>query len=234
MTRRLFLSISAVLSAPLPQLNYIGLQVTGVVEKMSWPHPEAVVNPGSLLKPFLALAYLATHEQAPSAYCRGRVDGCWYGKGHGKQEIVTAIANSCNVYFLKLAARVEPAALEMISLKYGLISPLRGWDCARLIGEDAGWPQSPLAVAKAFAQLAQSRQERGVALVLRGMELCSLRGTASKIGVRCYAKTGTAQSGFAVAMFPLIEPRRVLLASRRHSTGADVAQMAAPLVTSPW
>ena len=72
-----------------------------------WTHSVAPVPVGSLVKPFTALAYGETHGfRYPSFTCSGA--RCWFPQGHGRMEISTAIAHSCNAYFLELARDVAP------------------------------------------------------------------------------------------------------------------------------
>ena len=64
---------------------------------------------GSLVKPFIALAYGQKHNfRYPTYFCHGTADGCWLPRGHGKVDIRTAIAYSCDAYFLFVSGR-EPS-----------------------------------------------------------------------------------------------------------------------------
>jgi cell division protein FtsI/penicillin-binding protein 2 len=187
---------------------------------------------GSLLKPILAVAFAATHASFPVIRCAGASSRCWYAPGHGEQNIVSALANSCNTYFLQTAATLDPAALETVALQLGLAAPERTLTPERLVGLAHGWPQFPHHVTRAFAALATRSGDPAVSLVLRGMELCAQTGTARAAHFACYAKTGTAPcshlrrapgDGFALAMYPLDRPRRVLLVEAHGTTGAVAA-----------
>jgi len=197
-----------------------------------WGDVDHEVNMGSLLKPFLVLAYGRTHGFFPIVRCRGFADRCWLPAGHGTQNIVDALANSCNAYFCQLAKQLERAALDSVCLAYGLSTPSRDIAADRLIGLNGGWPQQPARVAAAFSHVAQNRTDANVRVVLAGMARCASTGTAREIHLRCYAKTGTAHcshsvmgadDGFVVAIYPLDEPRTVVLLQRHDSTGAHAA-----------
>ncbi len=231
MTRRDFLAGTLALATARP-LNWIVLNRAGEVQNANWPDPAQPVSVGSLLKPFLALAYLSTHAQAPIIECRGAISGCWSPQGHGRQDIVAALANSCNVYFLQMTANLNRAALDLTCLSYGLSSPPRNWPPSRLIGLDDGWPQAPLSIARAFAALARNRRDPHVEIVLAGMARSARSGTAQAAGFPCFAKTGTARcshhrglgDGYVVALYPLDEPRYVALIMRHNTTGANAAK----------
>ncbi len=236
MTRRSLLAaaLSAFDPAPLSYISpeWISLDLRGGSESIHWDDPARAVSVGSLLKPFLVLAYAETHRRFPVVECRGSRDGCWLPRGHGSQDIVGALANSCNVYFLRLSREIDRAALDSICLSYGLVAPPRSLSNERLIGLNAGWPQDPTRVTAGFARLAQNRAEANVRIVLAGMARCSSLGTARNIHVRCYAKTGTAPcshliraqaDGFVVAIYPIDQPHTVLLVQHHNATGAHAA-----------
>ncbi len=230
MTRRTLLA-SAVMpfaAKPGPQsllqtarIEWIALDCDSRLRAASWSDTAASISMGSLLKPFLLLAYLRTHRQPLYVNCTG----CWYPKGHGKQNAVTALANSCNTYFLEVAKDMDRAALDAVCLSFGLDCAGRASSPERLIGLACGWPQSPAIAARAFARLTKDRDQAGVRTVLAGMAQCARIGTARAVGFECYAKTGTAAAdGFAVALYPLDQPRRVLLVREHNTTGANTAK----------
>ncbi len=236
------LASSGAYALPIQALpNWIAVNLSGDIRNANWPQTGKPVSVGSLLKPFLALATLATHPQAPVVECHGAKDGCWLLQGHGRQDIVAAIANSCNVYFLQTAASLNRAALDLVCLSYGLASPSRSWPPARLIGLGDGWPQAPLPIARAFAGLARNSRDPRVQTVLAGMARCAHSGTARAVGISCLAKTGTARcshsyagcgDGYVLAIYPLDQPRYVLLMTRHNTTGAAAAKDLKPLINS--
>ena len=90
----------------------------------SWPERERPVPVGSLVKPFVALAYGAGNQyRYPEIECRGDTDGCWWPRGHGRVRISEAIAHSCNAYFLSLAGAVSPAQTGTWASRFGLSPP---------------------------------------------------------------------------------------------------------------
>lgn len=240
MTRRTILvtATSALLHGV--STRWIATDITGQRRELHWPDAGQPVCFGSLLKPFLALSYLATHSSAPVVDCAGASAGCWYAKGHGQQDMVSALANSCNVYFLRIAETLNRAALDLTCISYGLALPSRSWPPSRLIGLGPGWPQTPLAAVHAFAVLARDGALPHTRLVLDGMLRCCQSGTAKQIGLRCYAKTGTAApserhdsgDGCVVAIYPIDQPSRILLFARRNATGAQAAKEVRPLIAA--
>ncbi len=211
----------------------------GRIVRENWPGGDQAVSFGSLLKPFLAISYLHTGAEPPVLECGGAAAGCWLSGGHGQQDLITALANSCNVYFRWIAARLNSAALETVCLSYGLTQPGREWDPSRLIGLGPGWPQKPEAVVAAFAALCRSPIDPHGRTALMGMAQCARNGTGQGIACACYAKTGTAAcshsrnglaDGFTVAMYPLEQPRRVALVVRHNATGATAARDARQLL----
>lgn len=72
--------------------------------------------PGSTIKPFMALAGLAsgvvtpdTHVWCPGWYTLGNSPHryrCWQRQGHGRVELLRAVSQSCDVYFYDLALKL--------------------------------------------------------------------------------------------------------------------------------
>jgi penicillin-binding protein 2 len=58
----------------------------------------------------LDLGLIRPEEYMPQAcsgsYFYGRVARCWYAPGHGRQNLIDAIKNSCNVYFYQVGVRI--------------------------------------------------------------------------------------------------------------------------------
>jgi hypothetical protein len=244
MTRRSFhFQLAAFFAAPKPQLRYLALDTSSQRLSADWPDSSKLVNYGSLLKPFLLLAYAKTHAQFPEVICRGSASGCWLPKGHGKQTVCPALANSCNAYFLELASEIERPALASICLEYQLSPPSAASLPGAWIGLREGWPQSAEPVARAFHRLVQNRTNRAAGVVLAGMELCARQGTGKAVSLHCFAKTGTAPcshtpaaegDGFAVLIYPTDVPRFILLAEQHGTTGAQTAGLAGALLRSSF
>lgn len=118
-----------------------GKAIGGVREEV-FSAPQYV---GSLIKPFLMLAYLREHRRAMSLAslqnfqaqeaatreelgpCRGKstpscpVD-CWYKPGHGRLSLQESLAVSCNQYFYQMADQTSEAALLSILREYQVVA----------------------------------------------------------------------------------------------------------------
>ena len=80
---------------------------TSEIVEANWKRLDDPLPVGSLIKPFTALAYAESHAfRYPEVRCRGAEDECWLPKGHGTLGVQSALAQSCNTYFLWLADRV--------------------------------------------------------------------------------------------------------------------------------
>ncbi len=152
---------------------------------------QGVYPPGSTYKMVTALAALEAGEVVPEEriFCPGHIDvsgrrfHCWKGGGHGRVNMVSALSESCDVYFYELAQRVgidrmhamarrfgfgERFELPMSSVSAGL-NPSREWKQRRrneswLVGDtiNASIGQgfvlsSPLQLAVMTARLASGR-----------------------------------------------------------------------------
>jgi hypothetical protein len=193
---------------------------TGEVLASRWPDPEEPVPVGSLVKPFLALAYGEAHSfRFPRYECRG----CWLPKGHGRIGIVEAIAHSCNRYFLELARGYTPERGTLLG-QPPAGAPLESW-----IGLGAEWKVAPVTVAQAYGALARS----GAGEILHGLALAGREGTARGLHLEAGAlvKTGTAPcvhgsgtgDGYVAALFRGDAPAAVLLLRVHGVPGAQAA-----------
>lgn len=240
-SRRCVLGLPAVvlLAHAERETEYLALDQIHGNHACRWEQPDVPVSMGSLLKPFLVVAYAATHSKFPELVCPGATGRCWLPQGHGRQDVVAALANSCNFYFRHIAAELNAAALKSLCLSYGLESPAAGILADRLIGLGAGWPQRATAVLAAFLKLSQGGSDRGVGLALAGMQLSVERGTSRGLGLKARGKTGTAPcshtprsegDGYAVVLYPLDRVRLVVLVRHCGTTGAHTAQLARPFL----
>jgi cell division protein FtsI/penicillin-binding protein 2 len=197
-----------------------------------WAHLMDPVPVGSLVKPFTALAYAETHEfQFPVFTCAG--DGrCWLPQGHGRMQISTAIAHSCNAYFLELAADVTEEALAVVVQRFGLLAPDPGFTAATLIGLGRSWQIPPVAIVRAYSELMARSPDPGVGDILAGMALSARSGTGRGVGPGAYVKTGTAPcvheskqrgDGYVIALYPTAAPRYNLLVRVHGVPGAQAA-----------
>jgi hypothetical protein len=208
--------------------------MSGRVISARWPDPENPVPVGSLVKPFTAFAYGETHDfRFPAAICLGGESQCWLPSGHGRMEITSAIAHSCNAYFFGLAEAIAPQELTTLTRRFGLPAPDPASGPSTLIGLGGGWRMAPLTVARAYCELAAGSAEPGITALLAGMALSARSGTGRGVGPGAYAKTGTAPcihgpsggDGYTVALFPLDTPRYELLVRVHGVPGSHAAQV---------
>ncbi len=139
----------------------------------TFAHPQTPIPVGSLVKPFLAAAYLKSHPTAPTIVCHGHPDHCWKPAGHGALTLTQAIAQSCNAYFLALARDIPPTDIPDLPQPPSSASP------ETLIGLNSSWRISPEALANAYAQLLSSNPAMAI---LNGMRDSARHGTANRIG----------------------------------------------------
>ncbi len=212
-----------------PDLSYLWLDArTSEVIEARWDDRERPAPPGSLVKPFTALAWGARNGyRYPALTCDG--GRCWYARGHGRLDLAGAIGHSCNSYFTTLARDLEPGDLRPLCARFGLGDPpTRG----SLIGLGGEWKIAPLALARAYAEMARCSAEPGIAEIVRGMALSARHGTGQRIHAAVLVKTGTAPcvhrrpipgDGYTIA----IDPGRTVLLVRVHGVpGAEAAATA--------
>jgi len=225
---------------PNPDISFLALNGSGRILAQRWTNPDVPVPIGSLIKPFLALAYGRTHDSYPEYTCVGKKT-CWLDRGHGKLGIRKAIGFSCNSYFHQLVAATEPGFAQATLKSFGLTDP--SLDKPRFLAESQA---SPMALAHAYLQLALDRQEPAAQVVLQGMTISARRGTAKAIGsevpsLSALAKTGTAEcthprkapgDGFAVVMAPGDRPDVVLLVRLHGRPGSMAAAVAGKMVAA--
>jgi transpeptidase family protein len=229
---------------PAPETSYLLLDArSGALLAARWESPQKPVPVGSLIKPFTALAYGAAHNyDFPQYRCDGRV--CWLPRGHGRLGIEQAVAHSCNSYFLQLAAQVHPRGLEAVLARFELAGPAEQVPAKGLIGEGDYWRVSPLALARAYIELAHRRREEGVREVVDGMALSARLGTGAAVDralgqEAALSKTGTAPclhaarapgDGYAMVLYPADSPRLALLVRQHGAPGSHAAAVAGEML----
>lgn len=208
---------------------------TRAIVAASWDSSEKVAA-GSLVKPFTALAYADLHApRYPEYICAGKRAGCWLPHGHGRVGLAQAIAYSCNAYFRLLAADVPVEAIRRL----GIAGPKENANSETLAGLGDGWRISPIAIARAYCELADRAEETAASEILRGMALSAQSGTGSGVsralGEAALAKTGTAPcaherrapgDGYVVALHPAQHARVILLVRVHGTTGSQAAIVA--------
>lgn len=114
---------------------------------------ENAFPPGSIYKIVTAVAALETKKVDPSDsfYCSGVYKWgfhCWNRSGHGSENLINGIRDSCNVVFYNLGERVGPTRLAEYSHLLGL-GEKTGID---LLGETSGLLPSPAWKEKTYHQ----------------------------------------------------------------------------------
>jgi cell division protein FtsI/penicillin-binding protein 2 len=227
---------------PSSDISYLLLDArSGALLSSRWDDHAKPIPLGSLVKPFTALAYAETHEnQFPSHVCRGEASGGWQVRPHGRLNLVSAIAVSCNSYFRALAESLTGEQLIPIANHFGLDPPDPTLSGPGLMGLGDRWPVAPLKMARAYLELYHRRDQPIVREILAGMEQSARNGTGKGVGeslkhADALVKTGTAPcthprpapgDGFVIAMVPANQPELVLLV-RVHSVPGATASITA-------
>jgi len=211
---------------------------------------DAIAEPvpvGSLVKPFLALAYAQKHEfRYPTYICRGARDGCWLPRGHGKMDIGSAIAYSCNAYFMNMVAALKPEDVESMAQHYGFSIGQVPSGATEMVGLGDAWRIDPRELLHAYILLAAAPRAAGAAELLRGMALSAKMGTAEGVdlnlhGAAALAKTGTAPcvhqprapgDGYVLMLYPADQPRLALLVRVHRAPGAQAARLGGRMLSS--
>ena len=212
-----------------------------------WDDMANPVPVGSLVKPFIALAYGQKHNfRYPAFVCHGAADGCWLARGHSKVDISAAIAYSCNAYFMNLASHLDPDDLEALARGYGLSGGRAPRDPTEMIGLGGAWRVAPAELLHAYLLLAAAPFPPGAAPLLRGMVLCARSGTAQGVdrnlqGLAALAKTGTAPcvhqprapgDGYVLMLYPADQPRLAMLVRVHGAPGARAAEVGGQMLNT--
>lgn len=216
-------------SAPQPNAEVAELDLrTGAIVQSGWTEKAPV---GSLIKPFTALAYAATHNyQYPEFECNGT--GCWMPGGHGRVGIREAIAHSCNAYFTMLSASVHAEHLNAVLQRFNLDPMPETVDPRSFVGFGDAWRVKPLNLMRAYVELLSRIAEPGVGEILDGMAMSARVGTGKGAGLDVLIKTGTAPcvhakhapgDGYALAIYPAHKPEHAILVRLHSGTGAEAA-----------
>ena len=89
---------------------------------------QGLYSPGSTFKMMVAIAalrngYIESSELVP---CTGKIEygdrlfHCWKTRGHGSMDIITAIRESCDVFFYQLSLKVGIDKIAKVALDFGL------------------------------------------------------------------------------------------------------------------
>ncbi len=225
-------------------ISWILMDASGQVVGEHWDDVERPVAPGSLMKPFVALAYGEEHGgRFPREFCAGTSGRCWYPAGHGRLGLEDALAESCNAYFLALAREVNGEDAKRTFARLGLDGPPQA-SPETLIGLDSAWLERPVVLARAYLALLREARPEIRDRIVAGMQAAAMRGTAREVdaalGARAaLAKTGTAAcghrpraaaDGFTVVLYPAVQPRLLLLVRMHGATGARTSSEAGAML----
>jgi cell division protein FtsI/penicillin-binding protein 2 len=229
-----------------PEISYLLLDASGNLLAERWP-AQSPISPGSLVKPFLAIAYGDQHDgHFPIVHCLGTSTHCWLPPGHGSLGLEDAIAQSCNTYFRELALGLNRPLAAQTFAHYGLVGPAAQAASDSMIGLGTAWKESPLALAKAYLEIEKEQHSAIQSRIIKGMLGSASRGTARGVDAAlgpnaALAKTGTAvcshtpqgaADGFTVVLYPAAQPRLLLLVRVHGVTGAASANVAGAMLRS--
>jgi cell division protein FtsI/penicillin-binding protein 2 len=229
------------------EVSFLLLDVkTGALLASRWDNPDQPIPLGSLVKPFVALAYGEEHQfHYPIHVCRGDVGGCWLLHGHGEIGVTAAIADSCNSYFRMLTTGMTSADVIPSATRLGLDLPSPELSGSDLIGTGNRWLISPLHMAQAYLELNRRRDQSGAREVIVGMAQSAWRGTGAEVDralkhSSALVKTGTAActhrdrapgDGFVVALVPADQPELLLMVRVHGVPGAKAALTAGRMLS---
>ena len=212
-----------------------------------WADFNRPVPVGSLVKPFTALAYAASHGgRFPRIECKPE-SGCWLPSGHGAVGIEQAIGYSCNAYFRSLSEQLHARDLVPVTSRFGLTAPPLSSPPGAYFGLGGEWRLAPVALVRAYEELLRRSAEPAIGRVLAGLKLAGGHGTASGVaralgGGSSFAKTGTAPcihtdpthrsngDGYAVVLYPSDQPRYTLLVRVHGVPGREAANLAGEIL----
>jgi cell division protein FtsI/penicillin-binding protein 2 len=228
-------------------ISYLLLDArTGAVLSSHWPDADRPIPLGSLIKPFTALAYAEHHGYYYPIYvCHGAASGCWQPRPHGRLNIVSAIAYSCNSYFRDMASHLTGDQMQEVADQFGLDLPKESLTGPPLMGLGEEWPIAPLRMAHAYIELVRRRDDPGVRRILTGLRDSAQWGTGSGVGRAlknsdALAKTGTAVcthephapgDGFVIALLPADQPDLLLMVRVHGVPGATAAVTAGRMLS---
>ncbi len=229
------------------QVSFLLLDAqTGTLLASQWDNPQQPIPLGSLVKPFVALAYGGTHQfRYPTHLCKGDAGGCWLPRGHGEIGLPSAIANSCNSYFRLLTAKMNSADVVIATKEFGLDPPAPELSGPDLIGVGNRWLISPLHMARAYVELNHRRNQPGASEVVAGMAQSARQGTGFEVdrALRhsvALVKTGTAActhsahspgDGFVIALVPAEQPELLLMVRVHGVPGAKASVTAGQMLS---
>jgi SpoIID/LytB domain protein len=215
------------------------------------------LQPGSLIKTVTLAAALESRviEPRTAHVCRRvvTVNGRRYACSHPdlKRPLTAAeaLAHSCNDFFVSLAARLSPRAVNDVRAGVGLppLDPRTDF-AAALVGLDGSRVTARVMLDAIGRLLGVDRRRPATVsdatrrVLVEGMRGAAAYGSASElaaVGITALAKTGTAAMpgggvhGLLVAFVPADAPTRAVVVVAPGAAGRDAVSIAAELLRPP-
>lgn len=174
----------------------------------------AYYPPASVFKTVLVLAALGENiDCSQSFFCNGSITlggghkvGCWEETGHGKENLQSALANSCNPYFVNLGQRLGGRTIMDYAYNLGLGEQ-------KIIGYNVkSLPDNIAFDVRAEADVANvSIGEKGVRLspLLVAQLMCTVANGGNVVTPRL-VKGILTEDGKYIKEFSCAEPRKVI------------------------
>ena len=112
----------------IPNQNYWNHLLNDPLSPLTDRSTQGLYSPGSTFKMIVAIAALkyGTINLKKQFNCNGKITfgdrlfHCWKTRGHGNMDIVTAIKESCDVFFYELAIKVGIDKISKVAKDFGL------------------------------------------------------------------------------------------------------------------
>lgn len=220
---------------------------------------ESRYMPGSLFKLAIAVAAIRSgrFDMGYTYECRGKdtIAGaeqtCWQPNGHATTGFRAAIANSCNLYFRRMARSLTMQEIAQAARAIGMMpsdeagpGALLNLNDTTILGD--AFPVSPMQMLAVATTLAtRGRISPGGATLLssayrplyNGLRDCVRKGTGKNAWSPKFSmggKTGTSDMtgmpnqtvGWFLGFAPFDEPRYAIVVMQRRARGAEAAAIA--------
>ena len=111
-----------------PNNDYWNKLLDNSLSPLSDRSVQGLYSPGSTFKMIVAIAALKFNivDELDHIFCEGKINfgdrffHCWKTKGHGKMNIISAIEESCDVFFYELAKKIGIDRISKVAKDFGL------------------------------------------------------------------------------------------------------------------